>query len=191
MERPFALHITWTTYGTWVPGDPRGYVSHTLHAPGQWQARENTPRTPYAADHSRTRQIAAKLQKDTPILLETAQAETVASTLIESVVPRGWIIGRAAIMANHVHVVIFDTPPDGPAVRRILKGTTQAALSASYGSSRRWWTAGGSDRYKNDDAAIENALRYVENQEHVLVAIRDNAIFAGTTGTSPVAREDS
>jgi len=34
-------------------------------------------------------------------------------------------------------------------------------------------------------------LRYVENQEHVLVAIRDNAIFAGTTGTSTVAREDS
>ena len=184
MEQPFALHITWTTYGTWLPGDSRGYVGHTLEAPGDWQARENSPGTAYAADHERTRDFARSLQKDTTVRLNFKQAETVTMTLIESAVKRGWRIGRGAIIVNHVHVMIFDSP----VVRRVLKGTTQAALSAAHGSPRRWWTAGGSDRYKNDDRAIENALRYVENQEHVLVAIRDNAIFVGPTGASPVAR---
>ena len=177
MESPFALLETWTTYGTLLPGDARGYVGHTLQAPGVWERRENAPDTPYAADHERTRSIAASSQKDTTVWLMPEQAEVVAHELIDSSHQRGWRIGRAAIMANHVHVVIFDTPPDGPTVRRILKGTTQAALSKYHGSPRRWWTAGGSDRYKNDDSAIETALRYVENQRGILVEIRDGAIF--------------
>ena len=119
--------------------------------------------------------------KHDAVFLNVEQAITVATALIEAVTKRGWRIGRAAIMANHVHVVTFDTPPDGVAVRRILKGTTQAALSDRAGASQRWWTAGGSDRYKNDDESIENALRYVENQERILVAIWDNVII----GTLP------
>ena len=30
--RPFALHITWTCYGTWLPGDERGYVAGAFRA---------------------------------------------------------------------------------------------------------------------------------------------------------------
>lgn len=26
MSEPLAYFITWTTYGTWLPGDPRGWV---------------------------------------------------------------------------------------------------------------------------------------------------------------------
>jgi hypothetical protein len=29
-DEPFALHITWTCYGTWLPGDQRGHVSNVL-----------------------------------------------------------------------------------------------------------------------------------------------------------------
>ena len=74
-------------------------------------------------------------------------------------------------MANHVHVVIIDCPPDGEAVRRLLKGNSQAALSAHAGGSRRWWTAGGSDRYKNDEAAIAAAAQYVADQVGKLMEI--------------------
>ena len=176
MERPFALHTTWTTYGTWLPGDERGHVSHTLQATGDWDQRVNSVGAPPASGHERTRELARSLMKHDAVMLNLEQAMQVAIALVDAVAKRGWRIGRAAIMANHVHVVTFDTPPDGVAVRRILKGTTQAALTDRAGAPQRWWTAGGSDRYKNDDAAIENALRYVENQERILVAIRDNAI---------------
>ena len=95
MEQPFALHITWTTYGTWLPGDSRGYVGHTLEAPGDWQERENSPGTAYAADHERTRDIARSLQKDTTVRLNFKQAETVAMTLIESAVKEVIAVGKA------------------------------------------------------------------------------------------------
>ena len=40
--------------------------------------------------------------------------------------------------------------------------------------NQRWWTAGGSDRYKNDQPAIDAAVEYVKNQDHILAMIVDN-----------------
>ncbi len=186
-ERPFALHLTWTTYGTWLPGDERGYVSHTLHAPGNWSPRANTPGTDYTKDHERTHRLASQAQKGKTVWLTPWQAQVVAESVIAAVVPRHWRIVRGAIMTNHVHFLVVDCPTDATAVRRILKGNSQAALSTDHGTPCRWWTAGGSDRYKNDDLAVENAIRYIENQERILVAIRENLIHRG----KPVAHEPS
>jgi hypothetical protein len=76
-------------------------------------------------------------------------------------------------MVNHIHVLLIDCPDDAPAVRRILKGVSQAALSEAEGQSRRWWTAGGSDRYKHRSTAIEVANSYVANQQGKLPEIVD------------------
>ena len=32
MSWPLAYHITWTTYGSWLPGDPRGWKLHAVNA---------------------------------------------------------------------------------------------------------------------------------------------------------------
>ena len=173
IEKPFALHVSWTCYATWLPGDKRGYVSNTLLPEGGFIPKENTPGTPCTADDPYTRNQARNLQKDTTVYLTAELAEVAARTIVEAARKRGWRIVRAAIMANHVHVVIMDCPPDGEAVRRILKGTSQAALSDALGRSRRWWTHGGSDRYKNDDEAITNAVNYVADQLYKLVEIID------------------
>jgi REP element-mobilizing transposase RayT len=178
MERPFALLGTWTTYGTWLPGDERGYVSHTLHAPGDWDGRENTPGTEYAKTHERTLRLARSAQKGETVWLTVEQARAAAESLVQATESRGWRIVRGAVMANHLHLLVVGCPNDGSEVRRVLKGNSQAALSKLRGSPQRWWTAGGSDRYKNDEQAILNAMRYIENQDRVLVAIRSGAIFA-------------
>jgi hypothetical protein len=79
-------------------------------------------------------------------------------------------------MANHVHVLIMNGPDDAEEIRRILKGNTQAALSEREGVYCRWWTAGGSDRYKHGWAAIEAAIQYVANQPGMLVEIDDMSL---------------
>ncbi len=81
-------------------------------------------------------------------------------------------------MSNHVHLVTVNVPDDGPGVRRIYKGVSQKKLTerANHGTSRRWWTAGGSDRYLHDDRSIEGAIQYVEQQHGALVRIVENAI---------------
>jgi hypothetical protein len=41
--------LTSTTYGTWLPGDPRGFVSNVADGPGP-EVRHNIPGTPYDKD---------------------------------------------------------------------------------------------------------------------------------------------
>jgi REP element-mobilizing transposase RayT len=172
-DKPFALHITWTCYGTWLPGDRRGYVSNTLLPEGGFDPRHNTPGTPCTADDAYTRDRARALQKRATVLLSPEQALVVAEALVDAAHARGWRIVRGAVMANHVHVLVMDCPDDGQGVRRILKGCSQAKLSDHAGENRQWWTAKGSDRYKHDWPAIEAAEEYVARQPSILAEIVD------------------
>jgi REP element-mobilizing transposase RayT len=169
----FALLITWTCYGTWLPGDERGHVSNVLLSEGGFDPKRNVPGTPVAAGDAFTRTRAAALQKGATVWLTEAQALCAAGALVEAARDRDWHIRRAALMANHVHVVVCDCPDDGPAVRRVFKGVSQAALSKAEGRSQRWWTAGGSDRYKHGTAAVQAGIDYVANQAHKLAEIVD------------------
>jgi hypothetical protein len=63
-------------------------------------------------------------------------------------------------------------------VRRILKGNSQAALGKLTGRRQRWWTAGGSDRYKHDFNAIQAAIDYVARQSRILAQIIDMQVSA-------------
>jgi REP element-mobilizing transposase RayT len=180
LDKPFAIHITWTCYANWLPGDQRGYVSNTLSPEGGFETKQNTPGTPYTADDSHTRECARQLQNWDKVRLTPELALRATEGMVKAAAARGWRILRASVMANHVHVVITDCPDDGPLVRRILKGNAQAAMNEFHGKTMRWWTAGGSDRYKHDWEAIEAAVRYVADQEGILAEIVDTKVQVPT-----------
>ena len=177
-EDSFALFITWTSYGTWLPGDPRGYVSNTLLHPRGFEQKQNTPGTPYRRDDPYTYQRARANQRHETVFLKQTEAEIAAQGLIDCCSKRNWHILRAALMRNHIHVVINHCPDDGPGVRRILKGNAQADLNRILSCVRKWWTAGGSNRYLRGDTAIEAAIEYVAQQDYKLVEIVNMNIVA-------------
>jgi REP element-mobilizing transposase RayT len=173
LDDAFALHVTWSTYGSRLPGDERGFVSNVF-VPGEgYDPKQNTPGTPCAADDAPTHARARELQQWPTVCLTPAEALVAAQSLVETARRYKWRILRAAIMAYHVHVLVLDCPDDGPAVRRVLKGNTQAQLTRHHGSPRVWWTARGSDRYKHGGLAIEAANHYVANQEFKLAEVID------------------
>ena len=174
-EFTFALLESWTCYGTWLPGDERGYVSNTLTDDG-YRRKHNEPGTPCDRDDQRTRERATQLQAHATVRLTRDQARCAAQAIVEAAIERDWLILRGAIMANHAHMVVANCPDDGPAVRRVLKGVSQAALSKLAAGPRRWWTRGGSDRYKHGARAVNAAVRYVAEQKHMLVAIVLNEV---------------
>lgn len=174
--KPFAIHITWTCYANWLPGDERGHVSNVLLASGGSLPKENAPGTPYRGGDAFTYRMARRLQKAPTARLDAELARWAAEALVDAARKRGWRILRAALMANHVHAVIGECLDDGPLVRRVLKGASQAALCEKSGFCTRWWTAGGSDRYKKDWSAIEAAIQYVAEQEWKLVEIIDMVV---------------
>jgi REP element-mobilizing transposase RayT len=175
-DRAFALFLTWTTYGTWLPGDERGYVSNTLQADGSYRRKQNRVGTEYDRDSALTRSQAQQLQRGETVWLTADQARIAASALIEASASRGWRIVRSAVMSNHVHVLICDCPDDAAAVLRILKGRTQAALSSAAGGARRWWTRSGSQRYLHDAEAVSSVSRYIEQQRGCLARVRDQIL---------------
>jgi len=175
-DQPFALLITWTCYGTWLPGDKRGHVSNVLRPTERYEKAVDTPGTPFAPGDSRTRSRAASLQNYSSTRLSPAEASTTANSLIETAAAYRWSILRAAIMFNHVHVVVCNCPGDGPEIRRLLKGRAHADLSRSSPAPRRWWTQGGSDRYLNDESSIAAAVRYVATQPKPLAEIAEGRI---------------
>ena len=177
IEEPFALFITWTTYGTWLPGDERGCVSNTLLPGGGFVPKENRIGVDARRDDAFTREQAKQQQNWDSVWLTPDEAFTAISALASAASKRHWRILRAAAMSNHIHVVVTDCPDDGPAVRRILKGNANAELSRARGKSLRWWTTGGSDHYLHGLESIDASIQYVSNQHGKLAEIVDGRIL--------------
>ena len=94
--------LTWTTYGTWLPGDARGFVAPIQDESGQ-RVIHNVYGAPYDADMPRLRAYAQRLQKQPTVWLTAAQAKVIQQQFHETARMRNWHLHAFAIMANHVH----------------------------------------------------------------------------------------
>ena len=153
--------ITWTTKGTWLPGDRRGWVSD------EKSARSESPiRAPSEALEGWSR---GKMKSD-PVWLVPAQAERVLLSIKETAVFFDWWLGAAAIMANHVHVVVtVEGDPEPTVMLSKFKSYASRELNRNFGPTD-WWTRSGSTRKLADIRAIQAAMRYVRDQEGVLAS---------------------
>jgi REP element-mobilizing transposase RayT len=163
--------LTWTTYGTWLPGDERGFVSNVREGPGP-EVRHNTPGTPYDRDMPDLRRSAQAALKCPPIYLGLEQAEALLEQFHETARYRGWELLAIGIMANHVHIVVgVPGDPDPSDLLESFKPYGSRKLNRRWGkpASETWWTEGGSKRKLRDEAAIRAAIEYVRNQPKPLV----------------------
>jgi len=105
-ETPLAYFLTWTCYGTWLPGDDRGWT--------KWHKEIMIPQ-PRLADWCRG-QMA-----ETPIFLDQAQREIVEATIGEHCAIRGWHLHAVNCRSNHCHCVVTAPDYNGEQVRDQLK----------------------------------------------------------------------
>ena len=168
--------LTSTTYGTWLPGDPRGSVTSVR------ERRAGDPTTHRRLEHSvygtawepplaGLARAATAALRSAPVLLTAAQADVLTAQLDETARFRNWRLRAVAVMANHFHLIVL--LGDGVAPRKALsdfKAYGSRALNASFGHRDRWWTSGGSTRWLRNRRALENGVRYVlEKQPNPLV----------------------
>ena len=154
---PLAYHLTWTTYGTWLPGDARGWVQSGV--PGV-----------QPPDMERERR-AREGMSESAVVLTPEQRALVAETVHEHARIRGWTVHAVNVRTNHVHVVVSCACP-GPKARDEFKLWTSRRLSDQAGLTtpvarkagrRHWWTEGGDVRGIDDERYLENAAEYVAN----------------------------
>jgi REP element-mobilizing transposase RayT len=163
--------LTWTTYGTRLPGDARGFVSRVRTEAGEVVVH-NQPGTPVDADLPALRRYAASIMTQAPVWLTAEQAEEVVEQLRETAAHRGWSVRAIAVMADHVHLVV-EVPDDIPAGKLLtdFKAYATRRLDRRFGASpkQRWWTERGSTRALKSPNAVAAAIGYVARQHRPLV----------------------
>ena len=151
MPRPLAYLITWTTYGTWLPGDERGWVERGIVGI-------------QAGDVEREEQAQYVLTEE-PVYLDLEQRRIVEQVIEEHCRYRGWTLRAVNARTNHVHVLITaEVAPER--VMQELKSWATRRLKANaqareLAERHRWWTPHGSTKWINNEGYLGNALRYV------------------------------
>ncbi len=143
--------ITWTTYGTWLPGDARG-----------WRVRRGGQQLP---DVELELECAAKLVSN-PILLRPQDRAVVDHAIHEHCKFRGWQLYAVNARSNHVHVVVaaYEKPK---VVRDQLKANCTRCLRIAIDPLNvvKTWTKGGDCEVLSGDDDLESAIRYVHDAQ--------------------------
>ncbi|MFO1004488.1 MAG: transposase [Planctomycetaceae bacterium] len=163
--------LTWTTYGSWLPGDARGYVGVAIDESGR-AVNHNQYGTPAAPPNESLRESARRSLKSTPIVLTQAQAESLFTQLQETAKIRRWLLIAVAIMQTHLHLVVgVHGDPDPDKVLGDFKAYGSRCLNQGWGQpkSETWWTTGGSTRKLADDLAVETVVPYIRQQPNSLL----------------------
>jgi REP element-mobilizing transposase RayT len=180
MDRHWLL--TWTTYGTWLPGDPRGFVSNVADHAGK-AVRHNAAGTPCDADIPALQRYMQQSLKGGPSYLTREQAVALLGQFQETAAHRGWQLLAVAVMANHVHLVVGASgDPDPESFLRDFKSYGSRVLNRRWGKpvSGTWWTESGSRRKLPESTAVRAAVAYVKDQERPLV------IWSGDEGAPDI-----
>ena len=158
--------LTWTTYGTWLPGDERGFVGAVRQNSDGTQATHNQPGTEYDRERPHLEGFAKATQKLPTIRLTRDQAAAVCKQIQATAAIRQWKLFAIAVMANHVHLVVgVPGDPEPNTLLRDFKSYCARELNRTSGARRRWWTKSGSTRKLPDEPVLLAAIRYVENQD--------------------------
>ncbi len=163
--------LTSTTYGTWLPGDERGFVSNVADGPGP-EVRHNIPGTPYDADMPGLVHSSLATLKGPPVQFSSAMAAQTLHQFLETADHRDWLLCAVAVMATHFHSVVgVPGDPDPDHLLRDFKSYASRRLNTHFPrpESGTWWTTGGSKRKLPNEAAVHAGVRYVKNQPSPLV----------------------
>lgn len=153
------FHIIWTTYGTWLPGDERGWM------------RKGDPAV-QAPDPTLERACRDSMSEEM-VLLDEAQQQIVATTIEAHCRHRGWLLLSLAVKRNHVHVVV-EADRGGHDIRDQFKAWCSRRLSdaagltqpqTKTGGRRHWFTEGAYIRRIESDEYLQEAIGYVEKQK--------------------------
>lgn len=158
MADPLGYLITWATYGTWLPGDERGWVEYH-HG---WQL----------PDQARKLEAEAKMTEDA-CRLDAEQRRTVEEQIAETCQVRGWQLHAVNCRSNHLHVVVsanahpkrIRTQLKAWCTRKLksLEAARMAAAGIEEPLRENWWAERGSQRFINDADSLEAATLYVRD----------------------------
>jgi len=140
--------LTFSTYGTHLPGDARG--SHDRHTGPRGQAQ-------------RLEDYALSVMRERPFELnDPADRELVHDSIAATCAQKEWPLEALHVRTTHVHLVLAT---DGPPERALqaCKAFATRALKGTHPEREHFWTRSGNIRRLPDRQSLESAIRYVRD----------------------------
>jgi REP element-mobilizing transposase RayT len=146
MMKTLGYMITFTTYGTWLQGDERGFVKDGIT---------------YTANQSLANSNKQNLFKS-PVKLSKNHRVIAAKAIYERANRINQKVFALAVCSNHVHIVVDYVPIPMGKIVSYYKNAAQAALR-KIGLTGRIWTKGFDKRYCFDQQALKGRIDYVNS----------------------------
>jgi len=144
---PLTLFITLTTYGTWLPGDSRGWR--------KWKAGQQEPQ-PLLEDWCRDR------MKEEPVLLNGEQRHRVEAVIRKHALLRGWALHAVSVRSNHLHIAVTVRELPKRARDQFKANATRVLRESPLPiENEKIWTKGGDIEIVDTEDDLEKVVLYI------------------------------
>jgi REP element-mobilizing transposase RayT len=146
MSKLVGYMVTWTTYGTWLQGDKRGYVKHGRILEGNQTLLG----------------LCKGLQKGQSVKLNKREKEIVRAAILSESQRIGQNLDILAVCTNHIHLA---ARPSDKSIERIVSMYKSAATRTlrSVGRSGPVWTTGFHKRFCFTEDELARKIEYIQN----------------------------
>jgi len=141
--------VTWTTYGSWLQGEKKGYVKNGR----------------VLAQNDRLKLTNQRQQKYPTVKLNTEQKQIVENTIIEEARRINHKIFAVVVCSNHVHIVAEVSEESIEQVVHRYKYSATLALR-KFGILGKIWSKGFDKRFCFTDSELENKVGYVRSHNN-------------------------
>jgi REP element-mobilizing transposase RayT len=128
------FHLVSTTYGTWLPGDPRGHWSPILTPDGKLVYHSGVPQL----GEPMTEEWARKQMKHDMVILTPGEREAMADSFGQTTKFYAYRVFAAAIWSTHIHLVIGNPNESIGTIAGRYKGISGKDVRALRGPGPIW-----------------------------------------------------
>ena len=160
------FHVTFATYGTWLPGDPRGFRTrhHREHVEGDYKSPP--PRGRYSERHAQSQSLLVA----NPVRFTPQERREVLTAIVGRLTDTEATVVAVAVGREHVHIVLKCLPGDVRRVVGLAKKNAWFALRERGRPERIWAKRCRAEPIAGRNHQL-NAVRYVVRQEETGAAV--------------------
>jgi REP element-mobilizing transposase RayT len=140
--------VTWTTYGTWLQGDKRGYVKNGRILEGDQTLLE----------------LCKSLQKGRTVKLTKGEKEIARRAILSESQRIGQELEALTVCTNHLHLAVRPCDKSIERVVSMYKSIATRVLR-SGGRSGPIWTTGFDKRFCFTEADLAREIEYIQNHK--------------------------
>jgi REP element-mobilizing transposase RayT len=150
-------HVQWGTYGSWLPGDPRGFRTRggRMHVAGDYKSPP--PPGMYEGLH----QYAKEQLSKAPVVLSPDLRAPVGAACLEQLAKEGVVLWAISVGGEHVHAAM-DCLPEGlkQMIGRVKKVSSHRIRDRIPGTV---WSQGCHPVVVKDDGHWSNVIQYIRD----------------------------